>query len=174
MRKTSKFVSFLLLTITLIGCILPVTGNLVYAGEVGDHLDDEIVQVANELEELFTEGILIDGQTYSISWDYIQGRYSVDEAEAIIQFMHHSDLKGPSLIRKKWDLGSFAVCMKDKAFDDFKELFKIGTFLTLIKKKAWKEAAGFAVRWLAKNGIKRNAVATVALLNWWGVQCVGH
>ncbi|MCK1205952.1 hypothetical protein MXZ36_06605 [Streptococcus uberis] len=64
--------------------------------------------------------------------------------------------------------------MKDKAVSDIADMFKVGAFVSFVQRKAWKEAAKFAVSWLAKNGIKRNVAATAALLSWYGIQCARH
>lgn len=171
--KHSKFVCLAMALIMTLGIFLS-AGTSVYAAGQSESSQEEISKIAKEFEDLFTNGIQITGDSYSVNTDYLTQHYSSDEISGIVSLIEESSLTDNTTARNKRSLGSFAVCMKDKAVDDLKSLFNVGAFITFVQKKAWNEAAAFAVKWLAKNGIKRNLAATVALLGWYGVQCAGH
>lgn len=172
-QKHSKFVCLAMTLIMALGIFLS-AGTSVYAAEQSKSYQDEISKISKELEDLFTNGIQISDNSYSVNTEYLTQNYSSDEISGIISLMDESSLTNNTSTRNKRDLGSFAVCMKDKALGDLKDMFNVGKFLVFVKTKAWKQAAEFAVKWLAKNGVKRNAVATAALLGWYGIQCAGH
>lgn len=148
--------------------------STVYANEDNYVSQTEIESVASEFEQLFTKGIIISGNNYTFNHDYLTNNYTSDEIQAFIHLMDSTDLSPTFSKRRKRSIGSFAVCMKDKAVSDIADMFKVGAFVSFVQRKAWKEAAKFAVSWLAKNGIKRNVAATAALLSWYGIQCAGH
>ncbi|ESK77999.1 hypothetical protein [Lactococcus lactis] len=149
-------------------------GTSVYAAEQIQDSQNQVDKVAKEFEDLFTNGIQINENSYAINSDYLVQNYSSEEISGIVSLIEEISLINNTYTRSKRDIGSFLVCMKDKAVGDLKDMFNVGKFLVFIKTKAWKQAAEFAVKWLAKNGVKRNAVATAALLGWYGVQCAGH
>lgn len=174
--KKSNWVKMVIISMVSMLCFSLVSPVIASASNLDDQFisDQEINKVARELEELFTKGILIDSESYSMNTRYLKEKYTEEEISGFNNLLQASDLKNNSSERNKRSLSSFAVCMKDKAVAELKDLFSVGKFLVFLEKKAWQEAAKFAVKWLAKNGLKRNVAATAALLGWYGVQCAGH
>jgi hypothetical protein len=180
-EKKTNFFSFLLALMAALFLITPfaIASASVHAASTTEQTTfqndaETIDQVAADFADLFTSGIKISGDSYTINFDYLNSRYSRDEISGILALMEETSLVNQSSSRAKRSVASFLVCMKDKAVSDIKDMFNVGKFTVLLGKKAWKQAAAFAVKWLAKQGIKRNLAATVALLAWYGVQCVGH
>lgn len=174
MKKNIYKIVVYILTICSIFPYLSSTVATVYANEEKYISQSEVDAVAIEFEKLFTNGIIISGNNYSINYDYLNNNYTSEEIQAFINLMASSELSPISSGRRKRSISSFVVCMKDKAVSDIADMFKVSAFVSFVKRKAWKEAAKFAVSWLAKNGIKRNVAATAALLSWYGIQCAGH
>ncbi|WP_159583712.1 hypothetical protein [Streptococcus halichoeri] len=174
MKKTFFKCIISILTISVIFPYFSTSSSIVKANDVIAVSQAEVDAVAVELENLFTNGILINGDSYTLNIDYLYKNYTPEEVDSFIALMKSSNLSSNTINRKKRSVNSFLVCMKDKAVADIADMFKVGAFVSFIQRKAWREAAQFAVSWLARNGIKRNVAATAALLSWYGVQCAGH
>lgn len=69
--------------------------------------------------------------------------------------------------------GTFLSCIKGKASDDVKSVFDINVVAAAIGQKNYAKAAKEAVKYLAKQGIKRNAAVLAAMFAYWGLQCRG-
>lgn len=69
--------------------------------------------------------------------------------------------------------GTFLTCIKGKASDDIKSVFDINVVAATLGQKDYAKAAKEAVKYLAKQGIKRNAASLAAMFAYWGWQCRG-
>ncbi|WP_282940519.1 hypothetical protein [Corynebacterium auriscanis] len=69
--------------------------------------------------------------------------------------------------------GTFLTCIKGKAADDIKSVFDINLVAAAIGQKDYVKAAKEAVKHLAKQGVKRNAVTLAGMFAYWGWQCRG-
>ena len=69
--------------------------------------------------------------------------------------------------------GTFLTCVKGKASDDIKSVFDINVVAAAIGQKDYAKAAREAVKYLAKQGIRRNVAALVGMFAYWGWQCRG-
>ncbi|MGJ4092078.1 hypothetical protein [Corynebacterium macclintockiae] len=69
--------------------------------------------------------------------------------------------------------GTFLTCIKGKASDDIKSVFDINVVAAAIGQKNYAKAAKEAVKYLAKQGVKRNAAAVAGMFAYWGWQCRG-
>jgi len=69
--------------------------------------------------------------------------------------------------------GTFLSCIKGKASDDVKSVFDVNVVAAAIGQKNYAKAAKEAVKYLAKQGVKRNAVTLAGMFAYWGFQCRG-
>ncbi|RRQ12002.1 hypothetical protein [Corynebacterium bovis] len=69
------------------------------------------------------------------------------------------------------DTGEFLSCMKGKASDDLKSIFDVNAIAVLIGQEKYGEAAVAAVKYLAKQGIKRNAAGIAGVLLFYAAKC---
>ncbi|AWB84187.1 hypothetical protein [Corynebacterium liangguodongii] len=68
-------------------------------------------------------------------------------------------------------VGEFLTCMRSEVTDDLKSIFDINAIAALIGREKYWEAAVEAVKFLAKQGIKRNVAGLAATLAFYGGKC---
>ncbi|RYY44805.1 MAG: hypothetical protein EON53_11810 [Actinomycetales bacterium] len=66
---------------------------------------------------------------------------------------------------------SFTQCMKAKVGKDLRSIFNVNAIAALIGREKYLEAAKAAVKYLAKQGIKRNAAGLAATLAYYAARC---
>ena len=66
----------------------------------------------------------------------------------------------------------FVECMAGKVGDEIKKLLNINGIALALGQKDYPKMAAEIVKYLAKQGIKRNVGALALLLAWYGAQCV--
>lgn len=69
--------------------------------------------------------------------------------------------------------GTFLTCIKGKPSDNIKRVFDVNVVATAIGQKDYAKAAKEAVKYLAKQGIKKNAAALAGMFVYRGRQCHG-
>ncbi|MEH3069278.1 MAG: hypothetical protein PGN15_15040 [Aeromicrobium erythreum] len=66
---------------------------------------------------------------------------------------------------------SFMQCMKARVGKDIRSIFNVNAIAALIGREKYLEAAKAAVKYLAKQGVKRNAAGLAATLAYYAARC---
>lgn len=135
--------------------------------------DPEVLQLAEEMEFVFTEAITqTDEQEYILNEaKLVEKGFQQEEINGIKQLVAYlNNEEVPNLNNAPELRTAFVTCMKDKIMKEFEDLVDIGAIAYLITKKEWKKLA-----WeLIKKGVKRNPWVLAGWLAWQAVKCVGH
>ncbi len=70
--------------------------------------------------------------------------------------------------------GTFLTCVKGKASSDVRSVFDLNVVAAAIGQKNYAKAAAEAAKYLAKQGVKRNAASLVGMFAYWGWKCRGE
>lgn len=132
---------------------------------------NEVDELAKNLEELFTHGIL-DNQdgTFTVDEAAILGHFGPEEGNAIISNFHQQvpQVSIPGGLVSTYNYGQ---CVLN--FTGFGTLFGAseGTILGYINRQEWNKAAQTMVKFLGKQAVKGGAVGLAASLAAGGAWC---
>lgn len=140
-------------------------------GSSSDFTQSEVDELSNNLEELFTNGI-VDNQdgTFTVNEAAILDHFGPEEGNAIISQFHQQAPQAPTLSGAV-STYNYGQCVLN--FTGFGTLFGAseGTILGYINRQEWNKAAQTMVKFLGKQAVKGGAVGLAASLAAGGAWC---
>lgn len=124
----------------------------------------EIAEISAALEDMFSNGV--SEKNFK---QYAQKNFSEQELITADSEMNTSLSRAARM--NKFDWNSLGRCMANKIKDELLAMISIGTIVKYAQKKAWSELAKIVVKYIAKAGVKTNAILIAGQLAIWGLQC---
>lgn len=152
----------------ILAAVIPLGAIPVAVADVSTSETAVISEAVDEqaLAQYFSD--LDEAQTEEEARDALVNFLGEDLAQQII--VEHSAEPGVRIPRSA---GTFVSCIKGKASDDIKSVFDINVVAAALGQKDYVKAAKEAVKYLARQGVKRNVGALVGMFAYWGWQCRG-
>lgn len=190
-----KGVTYTLSTMLVVSLTLPSFGTKANAEVINLNSEqilnyqDEIDNLAADLEFLFTDATDLKDGKYVINEEVIIDKFGVDSLAPISAFIKMvngeeltiNDLKGvPNVESSTSNIsGNFMMaakqswkqCVGEKIIDATGIGFISGGLWKLIEREAWKQLAIELAKIVGKNALKGGIIGLAASLAWYGIKC---
>jgi hypothetical protein len=190
-----KGVTYTLSTMLVVSLTLPSFGTKANAEVINLNSEqilnyqDEIDNLAADLEFLFTDATDLKDGKYVINEEVIIDKFGVDSLAPISAFIKMvngeeltiNDLKGvPNVESSTSNIsGNFMMaakqswkqCVGEKIIDATGIGFISGGLWKLIEREAWKQVAIELAKIVGKNALKGGIIGLAATLAWYGIKC---
>ncbi|MED1674202.1 hypothetical protein [Pallidibacillus thermolactis] len=190
-----KGVTYTLSTMLVVSLTLPSFGTKANAEVINLNSEqilnyqDEIDNLAADLEFLFTDATDLKDGKYVINEEVIIDKFGVDSLAPISAFIKMvngeeltiNDLKGvPNVESSTSNIsGNFMMaakqswkqCVGEKIIDATGIGFISGGLWKLIEREAWKQVAIELAKIAGKNALKGGIIGLAASLAWYGIKC---
>lgn len=190
-----KGVTYTLSTMLVVSLTLPSFGTKANAEVINLNSEqilnyqDEIDNLAADLEFLFTDATDLKDGKYVINEEVIIDKFGVDSLAPISAFIKMvngeeltiNDLKGvPNVESSTSNIsGNFMMaakqswkqCVGEKIIDATGIGFISGGLWKLIEREAWKQVAIELAKIAGKNALKGGIIGLAATLAWYGIKC---
>lgn len=136
---------------------------------------------AAEIPSAVESAETVDEQALALYFAKIDNAQTEKEAhEALVDFLGEDSAKhvikensATGQFVSTRGAGTFLTCIKGKASDDIKSVLDFNVVAAAIGQKDYAKAAKEAVKYLAKQGVKKNAGVLAGMFAYWGWQCRG-
>lgn len=190
-----KGVTYTLSTMLVVSLTLPSFGTKANAEVINLNSEqilnyqDEIDNLAADLEFLFTDATDLKDGKYVINEEVIIDKFGVDSLAPISAFIKMvngeeltiNDLKGvPNVESSTSNIsGNFMMaakqswkqCVGEKIIDATGIGFISGGLWKLIEREAWKQVAIELAKIVGKNALKGGIIGLASSLAWYGIKC---